>query len=107
MGEKDFKGDGVMSKTELAVLRILRQHGKMYGLDIQDRLKGEGLGWWQRGIGSFYVAIHRLEYAGYVEGEWGNDPPEVLTMRGGNRRRYYSITDSGNEILGDCHEFKT
>lgn len=83
-----------MNKTEQAILKVLRQHGKLYGLDIVDRLKEMGI---RCSIGALYPALHRLERAGYIESEWGD---EVLPERGGNRRRYYSITYLGQiELL--------
>jgi len=46
----------------------------------------------QVGQGSLYPALHRLEYKGWIEADWGNSD--------NNRRaRFYSLTATGRKQL--------
>ena len=73
------------------VLSILDE-GESYGYAILkriDELSGGEMEWTD---GMLYPLLHRLDRLGYVEARW--DAPE-----GGRRRRYYSITPTGRDVL--------
>jgi PadR family transcriptional regulator, regulatory protein PadR len=46
-------------------------------------------------FGSIYTALERMTWKGYLESEWGEPEPE----RGGRPRKYYRVTDLGEDAL--------
>lgn len=51
-------------------------------------------------IGAMQTVLKRLEDKGYLESEFG----EATTSRGGRRRRYYHLTNTGVAILEETQE---
>jgi len=86
MSAEALKGhlDGLI----LAVLADSPRHG--YGV-IESLRTGTG-GRFDLPKGTVYPALHRLEQAGLVHGEWSSDT--------GRRRRTYSLTSAGRRRLG-------
>lgn len=77
---------------EARILSVLLSKEK-YGLEIVESLKketGEGTP-----LSGLYPTLHRLEKKGFIKGRWGESTAE----RGGNRRRYYRLTGSGEKAL--------
>jgi len=64
----------------------------MYGYQIIKELEIRSHGYFQFKEGTLYPALHRLERAGLILGEW-------QTLPSGRRRRYYYITDKGSRLL--------
>ncbi|MDR2600799.1 MAG: PadR family transcriptional regulator [Oscillospiraceae bacterium] len=83
--------DLLRGHTDTVVLSIL-QKGDNYGYEIHkniiERLDGE----YELKEATLYSSYKRLEAGGYIISFWGD---ETL----GSRRKYYSITDSGKELL--------
>ena len=83
--------DLLRGHTDSVVLSVL-QKGDNYGYEIHkyiiDRLGGE----YELKEATLYSSYKRLEADGYVVSYWGD---ETL----GSRRKYYSITDTGRELL--------
>ena len=75
--------------TELLVLSVLEAE-RLHGYEIAQRIR-DGV---SAGVseGALYPALHRLERRGALVGSWGDG-------RGGPRRRYYTLTDSGRGEL--------
>jgi DNA-binding PadR family transcriptional regulator len=78
---------GHIDTMVLAALRGESQHG--YAL-VQ-RLKERSDGVFDLGEGTVYPALHRLEREGLIESSW--------TRVAGRRRRVYSLTGSGQQVL--------
>ena len=77
---------------EARILSVLLSKEK-YGLEIVDSLEKEtGKG---TSLSGLYPTLHRLEKKGFIKGRWGESTAE----RGGNRRRYYRLTGSGEQAL--------
>ena len=72
----------------VAVLRAVRD-GVGYGLDIMERT---GLA-----SGTVYPTLSRMEKRGYVRARWENEA--VAREEGRPRRRYYRLTDAGEEAV--------
>lgn len=76
--------------AELALLSLLQERAH-YGLEILDRLRTEA------GVnlaeGAVYPLLHRLQKAGLTAAEWRLDD------EGGRPRKYYVLTDRGQEEL--------
>ena len=77
---------------EARILSVLLSKEK-YGLEIVESLEKEtGKG---TSLSGLYPTLHRLEKKGFIKGRWGESTAE----RGGNRRRYYRLTGSGEKVL--------
>ncbi|GAB5526436.1 MAG: PadR family transcriptional regulator [Roseivirga sp.] len=71
------------------ILKVLSQHGRMYGYEIAQRVKSLSGDEIIVNEGSLYPILHKMEEEGMVKAERINI---------GNRsRRYYTLTDSGTE----------
>ena len=64
----------------------------MYGYQIIKELEKRSQGYFIFKEGTLYPALHRLEKAGLVRGEW-------QTLPNGRQRRYYHITEKGLNAL--------
>lgn len=85
--------DLVAASATPLVLGILAD-GESWGYAILRRvneLSGGELAWTD---GMLYPLLHRLERQGYVEAHW-------RLAENGRRRRHYSLTGSGREVLAD------
>ena len=80
-----------LSYAALFVLQALAQ-GHRFGFDIMD---ATGLP-----SGTIYPALRRLESLGHVESDWETDAHARKASR--PRRRYYSLTRSGQSQLADA-----
>jgi PadR family transcriptional regulator PadR len=78
------------STDSLLLCLINRQ--AMYGYQIIKVLETKSNGYFQFKEGTLYPALHRLEEAGLVKGRWQRLP-------GGQERRYYYMTEKGQEAL--------
>ena len=64
----------------------------MYGYQIIKELEKRSQGYFIFKEGTLYPALHRLERAGLIRGEW-------QTLPNGRQRRYYHITEKGLNAL--------
>ena len=83
--------------NEIKILQALIFREK-YGLEIIETLKnetGKGIS-----LGGLYTTMHRLEKKGFVKSRWGESTAE----RGGNRRKYYRLTGTGEKALSEVKQ---
>ncbi|MFC4455108.1 PadR family transcriptional regulator [Deinococcus sonorensis] len=80
------------------ILLAALEHGPKYGGQISSDVAQHTQGDFQLKEGSLYPALHRLEKAGWIEGEFQTLP------RGGSPVRFYRLTDSGQTTLRDKRE---
>ena len=88
-----------MTNTEILVLRTL-YNKELSGLQIIQSIadiKGKSLD-----IGSFYPVFQKLEEKEFIKSRWET---ERSNDRGGARKRYYRLTQSGEKALADIQEF--
>lgn len=78
------------SVNSLLLSMIDRQ--PMYGYQILRELERKSQGYFKFQEGTLYPALHRLEKAGLITGRWQMLPS-------GRQRRYYFITDKGQQRL--------
>jgi PadR family transcriptional regulator, regulatory protein PadR len=80
------------------VLKILADHGKMYGYEITQRVKDLSEGMILLTEGALYPTLHRMEAEGLLKTE---------TVHIGKRvRKYYTLTNSGkNTVEEKVQEF--
>jgi len=75
-----------------SLLLCLVSQQPMYGYQIIKELEVKSRGYFKFKEGTLYPALHRLEEAGLILGEWQMLP-------NGRQRRYYHITNKGYEVL--------
>jgi DNA-binding PadR family transcriptional regulator len=85
--------DLVAATATPLVLSILSE-GESYGYAILKRVRDLSDGELEWTDGMLYPLLHRLHRLGYVTTQW-RTPPE------GRRRKYYTITDTGESALSD------
>ena len=85
---------------EIVLLTILILDEQAYGLKIQKEITAR-LG---RTIsrGALHTALTRLEEKGFLESEYGGATSE----RGGRRKRFYKLTNSGKATLQQAKEMR-
>ncbi|CAN5571952.1 PadR family transcriptional regulator [soil metagenome] len=87
------QSDVLRGSIELLVLKTLSL-APMHGWGIGQRVQQISGGELEVNQGSLYPALQRLEQKGLITSDWG--------MTENNRRaRYYEITPSGREALGE------
>jgi PadR family transcriptional regulator len=64
----------------------------MHGWGIAQRIQQVSKNALQIGQGSLYPALHRLEYKGWIEADWGES-------ENNRRAKYYSLTRAGKKQL--------
>jgi PadR family transcriptional regulator, regulatory protein PadR len=91
---------GIMHSTELLkgtlqtiILKILADHGKMYGYEITQRVKELSAGTILLTEGALYPTLHKMEAEGFLKTE-----TETIGKR---MRKYYSLTPIGKNVVED------
>lgn len=80
------------------VLKVLKDHGKMYGYEITQRVKDLSEGRILLTEGALYPTLHKLEAEGLLK-------TEVVNI-GKRIRKYYTLTTEGRSIAKDrVYEF--
>ena len=85
--------DLVAASATPLVLGILAE-GESYGYAILKKVNELSAGEMRWTDGMLYPLLHRLERLGYIQANW-----RVATS--GRRRKHYSITQAGLELLAD------
>jgi DNA-binding PadR family transcriptional regulator len=75
------------------LLKVLKDHGKMYGYEITQRVKELSESRLLLTEGALYPSLHRLEAEGLLKTE--------TVMMGKRVRKYYSITSTGRSLAKD------
>ncbi|MEQ9300964.1 MAG: helix-turn-helix transcriptional regulator [Cyclobacteriaceae bacterium] len=95
-----MKGSNLGEFQEIVLLTILVLDDNAYGLKIQkelsERLKRE------LSRGALHTALSRLEEKGFIDSYFGGATAE----RGGRRKRYYSLTQSGKVALKQAKDLR-
>jgi len=83
---------GLLQGTlDLLILKSLAL-APMHGWGIAERIEQVSKDALQIGQGSLYPALHRLEYKGWIEAEWG-------VSENNRRAKFYSLTRTGKKQL--------
>lgn len=75
------------------ILKVLKDHGKMYGYEITQRVKELSSGRLVLTEGALYPTLHKLEAEGLLK-------TEVVSI-GKRVRKYYALTPNGTTVAGD------
>jgi PadR family transcriptional regulator PadR len=82
----------VISALEQDLLTLLSIRS-LYGLEFVAAINAASDGRRILQVGSLYPTLHRLEKENMIEGHWGD------STSSGAKRKYYTITDLGRQIL--------
>ena len=83
--------DLLQGTLDVLILKTLAL-GPMHGWGVAQRIQQVSRDVLQIGQGSLYPALHRLEYRGWIQSEWGNS-------ENNRRAKYYSLTRAGKKQL--------
>ncbi|CAN5375167.1 PadR family transcriptional regulator [soil metagenome] len=72
------------------VLKVLKDHGKMYGYEITQHVKDLSEGRLLLTEGALYPTLHKLEAEGFLKTE--------TIMMGKRVRKYYTLTTAGRSV---------
>jgi PadR family transcriptional regulator len=87
-----MRGQALKGHLDLLLLAVLSD-GEKHGYAVIDELRSRSDEVFDLPEGTVYLALHRLENAGYLASEWS----EVQ----GRRRRTYRLTTGGRKALGE------
>jgi transcriptional regulator len=85
------KPDSLQGSLDLLVLKILLRR-RLHGYAIMTAIQGLSGDVLRAEEGSLYPALHRMEEAGWIRGEWS-------VQDTGRRARLYALTPSGKKQL--------
>ncbi|WP_323758106.1 PadR family transcriptional regulator [Roseivirga sp.] len=83
---------------EIVLLTVAILHGEAYGVAIIDEMESR-LGR-SVSIGALQTVLRRLEDKGFLTSEFG----EATKMRGGKRKRFFTVTSLGKTTLREAKE---
>ena len=83
---------------EIVMLTVAILHDEAYGIAIIEEME-KRLGR-KVSIGALQTVLRRLEKKGYLESKFG----EATKVRGGKRKRFFSITMFGKKVLAEVKE---
>ncbi len=83
---------------EIVMLTVAILYDEAYGIAIIDEME-DRLGR-KVSIGALQTVLRRLEKKGYLDSRFG----EATKVRGGKRKRYFTITAFGKKVLTDVKE---
>jgi PadR family transcriptional regulator PadR len=83
--------DLLQGTLDLLILKTLALE-PMHGWGIAQRIQQVSKNIFQIGQGSLYPALHRLEYKGWIQADWGES-------ENNRRAKYYSLTRTGKKQL--------
>ena len=86
-----YEGGGLKGHLDGLLLAAL-EAGPKHGYAVRETLRDATGGAFDLPTGTIYPALHRLERAGLISGEW-------TTSDGGRRRRTYQLTARGHQTL--------
>lgn len=84
--------DALQGSLDLLVLKILSRRPGLHGYAIMSAVKAISEEVLRVEEGSLYPALHRMEEAGWLRGEW-------ITKDTGQRARLYQLTGKGRKQL--------
>src|SRR6266567_6351537 len=86
------KPDSLQGSLDLLVLKVLSRRPGLHGYALMSAIQETSREVLRVEEGSLYPALHRMEEAGWVRGEW-------ITKDTGRRARVYEVTASGRRRL--------
>lgn len=96
MATREAESDLIRGNIDAIILCTL-SCGDSYGYEILKDIATTSQGEYEMKEPSLYTSLKRLEKQGQVQSYWGNETQ-------GARRKYYRITDEGQEGLKEAKE---
>lgn len=90
MSDNKINADLLRGHTDTIILKLL-QNGDKYGYEITKLISSNSGGEYELKEATMYSSLKRMENEGYITSYWGDESQ-------GGRRKYYKITQKGNEI---------
>ncbi len=84
-------GEAKKGTAELVVLALL-EHQTHHGYELTKLIEERSRGTLTYNFASLYATLYKLEERGWIHGRW-------VEKAGQRRRRHYSITAKGKEVL--------
>ncbi|WP_338068732.1 PadR family transcriptional regulator [Paenibacillus nanensis] len=88
---KTLNAEMLKGTIDLLILSVLKDSDN-YGYEISKAIKERTDGRFEIQEATLYLSLKRLEKQGAVSAYWGDQSH-------GGRRKYYTMTDSGRELL--------
>lgn len=95
-----MKGERLGEFEELILLAVASDTNEASGVSIQETLERDAAR--PASLGAIYAALDRLARKGMVE-SWLGDPTPV---RGGRRKRFYTVTPAGRRSVEDSKRIR-
>ena len=86
-----YSNDLIKGTLRPIILKLLEEHGRMYGYEITQKVKELSRGKIEITEGALYPTLHKLEAEGVLTTE-----KEYIGKR---VRKYYSLTTTGNSLV--------
>ena len=86
-----YSPEPLKGTLQTILLKVLKDHGKMYGYEITQRVKELSDGRILLTEGSLYPMLHRLEAEGMLKTE--------TVLMGKRVRKYYALTAEGRSLV--------
>jgi DNA-binding PadR family transcriptional regulator len=87
-----YEADLLRGNTDCLLLFLIKERQYTYGYQLIKEIEKRSEGYFRFKEGTVYPALHRLENEGLIQGEWQELPNR-------QERRYYRITEKGNQVL--------
>ena len=96
-----MKGTYLGEFEEIVLLAVGILQNDAYGVSVRSEIES------QTGrdvnIGAVHTALHRLEQKGYLKSRFG----EATLVRGGKRKRIFTLTPAGRKALTESYQLRT
>lgn len=95
-----MKGTYLGEFEEIVLLAVGILYDEAYGVSIRQEIENQT----QRNvnIGAVHTALHRLEAKGYLSSRFG----EAEEVRGGKRKRLFTLTPAGVSVLREAQAIR-
>ena len=93
MVDNKISSDLLRGHTDTMILKLLKD-GDKYGYEISKLIGTNSQGEYELKEATMYSSVKRLESDGGITSYWGDETQ-------GGRRKYYKITEKGNQIYSE------
>ncbi|HTE31319.1 MAG TPA: helix-turn-helix transcriptional regulator [Chryseolinea sp.] len=95
-----MKGTYLGEFEEIVLLAVGILYGGAYGVSVRQEIEDQTKR--NVNIGAVHTALHRLEEKGYLSSRFG----EAEDVRGGKRKRLFTLTPAGIHALREAQEIR-
>ena len=88
----EYDRELLRGNTDSLLLYLISESGRIHGYRLIKEIRRRSDGFFHFREGTVYPALHKLESDGLIRGRWQEQP-------NGQQRRYYTITEKGEEVL--------